>query len=298
MSTVAAARQRHLGLACGVVVILLFSSFTLVSRLGFSSSLRPLDVAALRFATAGTLMLPLFGRHGGMAGVRWRDALALAFTGGLGFALLAYAGFALAPAAHAAVLLHGTLPLFTFVLALLTSAVSLTRRNAVGFATIFLGILAMAWDSVATGTPRQLLGDGALLLASLSWSAYGLLARRVALPPARAAAIVAVLSMSAFLPVYLCLPGETLSTAPLQQLLLQGVFQGVLIGVCSVFVYTQAVASLGAVTTALFTAAVPVVTTLGAVLLLGEHPGPTAWAGVVVVTLGMAIALGRAGSAR
>lgn len=51
-------RERRIGLTCGVLSVLLFSSFTLVSRLGFSSRLQLVDLAALRFGIGGTL-LPL-----------------------------------------------------------------------------------------------------------------------------------------------------------------------------------------------------------------------------------------------
>jgi drug/metabolite transporter (DMT)-like permease len=284
------ARTRAIGILCGIAVILLFSGFTLVSRLGFASSLKLMDIAALRFGIGGLIMLPVL-LHYGFSQVRWRDAAALAFFGGLGFALFAYAGFSLAPASHGAVLLHGTLPLFTFVIAYLTLSEPATSRRAVGLAAILVGILAMAWDSLAGSTTRQLLGDGSLLLASISWSAYGLLARRVGLAPAHSASIVAVLSMVCFLPVYLVLPGKAIFVATWQELVLQGVFQGVLIGAVSIFVYSRAVAALGAVDTALFTAAVPCVTTIAAVFLLGEVPTPAAIAGVVIVTTGMAISM-------
>ena len=151
----------------------------------------------------------------------------------------------------------------------------------------------MAWDSVSHGSRGQLLGDGALLLASISWSAYGLLARRLGLRPAHSASIVAVLSLCCFLPAYLVLPGagHTILQAGGKELLLQALFQGVLIGAGSIFVYTRAVASLGAVETALFTAAVPCVTTVAAIFLLAEIPSPAAVAGVIMVTAGMAVAM-------
>lgn len=281
-------KTRVIGILCGIAVILLFSGFTLVSRLGFASSLKLMDIAALRFAIGGLLLLPVL-LHYGLSGVRWRDAAALAFTGGLGFALFAYTGFSLAPTSHGSVLLHGTLPLFTFALAWLTSSATAGGRRALGLTAILLGILAMAWDSLAGSTLRQLRGDGSLLLASISWSAYGLLARRLGLAPAHSASIVAVLSMCCFLPVYLMLPGKALLFAPWQELVLQGIFQGVLIGAVSIFVYSRAVATLGAVETALFTAAVPCVTTISAVFLLGEVPSAMGLGGVVIVTVGMAI---------
>jgi drug/metabolite transporter (DMT)-like permease len=276
----AASTDRAAGVACAVLSVLLFSSFTLVSRLGLSSSLAPPDLAALRFGIGGILLLPVLLRHG-FRGVRARDAVALAALGGLGFALLAYAGFSLAPAAHGAVLLHGTLPLFSHVLA------RESRRRRAGIVLIAAGIALMAYDSVARASPRQLLGDGLLLGASLAWSGYGVLAQRIGLRPAHGASIVVVLSMIAFLPLYALLPGKRLPLLGARELVLQVTVQGVLIGALSIFVYTRAVAALGAAETALFTAAVPCITLLATIPLLSEVPSAVATAGAVVVTLGM-----------
>jgi len=288
----AAIRERTIGVLCGLVVVALFSGFTLVSRIGFSSALTLPDIAALRFGIGGTLLLPVLLRHG-LSGVSWRDAAALAFLGGLGFALFAYAGFSLAPASHGAVLLHGTLPLFTFALSAALVGATATRAKVAGVALISLGVAAMALDSLSGATGRQLLGDAALLLASACWSGYGLLVKRLDLPPARAAAIVAVFSMVCFLPVYAVLPGTVLFAADWRDVLVQAVFQGVFIGAVSIFVYTRAVAALGAAETALFTAAVPCVTTLAAIPLLSEVPNVAGVAGVATVTAGMIIAMRR-----
>lgn len=281
---------RGTGAAYAVASVLLFSGFTLASRLGLASSLAPTDLAALRFGVGGLLMLPVLRRYG-WRGVRWRDAAALAFFGGLGFALLAYSGFALAPAAHGAVLLHGTLPLFTFAIARVATPAARASVRPAGLVLIGAGIVLMAFDSVAQAPPRQLAGDALLLLASASWSAYGVLARRLGLPAAQSAAIVAVMSMACFLPVYAFMPGKSLFLASPRELLVQAAVQGVLIGAVSIFVYTRAVAALGPATTALFTAAVPCITTVAAVPLLAEWPSRTAALGVAVVTSGMMLAM-------
>lgn len=282
-------RERLVGLSCAVLSVLLFSSFTLVSRLGLTSSLTLPDLAALRFGIGGVLLLPVLVRSGLRRETR-RHAAALAFLGGLGFALLAYAGFSLAPAAHGSVLLHGTLPLFTSVIASGGALRRGARGRIAGLVLIGAGVGLMAYDSLAVASPRQLLGDGFLLLASLSWSSYGVLSRRVGLPPATAAATVAVLSGAVFLPVYAIWPGKALLAAGARELLLQATVQGVLIGAVSIFVYTRAVAALGPSATALFAAAVPCLTTLAAVPLLSERPTGTAVAGVAVVTFGMVLA--------
>ena len=280
--------DRALGILCAIGSVLLFSSFTLASRLGFSASLRPPDVAALRFGIGGVLMLPVLLRHG-LAGARLRDAVGLALFGGLGFAMLAYAGFSMAPAAHGAVLLHGTLPLTTAVILQLSGQAHRPYRP-LGLVLVGTGVALMAYDSLAGANLRQLTGDGCLLLASASWSAYGVLARRLALPPGQAAAIVAVFSMVCFIPVYAILPGKALFHVGLRTLVLQGFVQGVLVGAVSIFVYTRAVAALGPDRTALFTAAVPCVTSLAAIPLLSELPSPAAAVGIGAVTLGLLLA--------
>ena len=282
-------RERLVGICCALLSVLLFSSFTLASRLGLSSRLNLMDLAALRFGVGGILLLPvLLGSD--LRGVGWPHAAALAFFGGLGFALLAYTGFSLAPAVHGAVLLHGTLPLFTYAVLRATTARSGPRPLPAGVLFIGAGVAFMAYDSLAVASARQLVGDLFLLLASLSWSAYGVLSRRLGLPPAVGASLVAVLSCCVFLPVYALWPGKALLTAGTRELLLQALIQGVLIGAVSIFVYTRAVATLGPAATTLFAAAVPVITMLAAVPLLSESPSRLALAGVGIVTLGMVVA--------
>lgn len=284
-----ASRERRVGLTYAACSVFLFSSFTLFSRLGLTTGVRASDIAALRFGIGGLLLAPLLAQRG-LAGIRSVDALVLAFCGGIGFVFFAYTGFRLAPAAHGSVLLHGTIPIFTD---LFVGAVAIVERGrrTVGTVLIAIGVAAMAYDSLATAHGRQLLGDGCLLLASLLWSAYGVRARKSLLAPAHAASIVAVFSLACFAPIYLFFLHPALSAFGLRQLLLQAVVQGVLIGTVSIFVYTNAVARLGPTTTSLFTAAVPCVTTLAAIPLLGETPSSVALSGVVIVTLGMAVGL-------
>lgn len=239
----------------------------------------------MRFGIGGALLAPILWRRG-IGGLRLTQALALAWCGGIGFALFAYAGFALAPAGHGAVLLHGTLPLFTH---LLTPRQAQIMRPA-AIALIAGGIALMAADSLLGANPQQLLGDACLLLASLCWSAYGLRLRSSGLTPAHAASVVAVLSLVIFAPVYALWPGRAWQAAA-DVLAFQAVVQGVLIGAVSIFVYTRAAAELGAARMSLFTAAVPCVTTLSAIPLLGEVPTLAACLGLALVTLGLNLAL-------
>lgn len=278
------------GIAYACCVVILFSGFVVVSRLGFATVLTLPDIAALRFGIGGLMLSPILIMHG-LSGLRFRQAVALAVLGGLGFALFAYAGFALAPAAHGAVLLHGTLSLTTALLVWAFGGSAPGRGRIAGLAIIVAGIAAMAWDGFANASLSLLIGDACLLLASLCWSGYGLYVRHLGLSAVRAAALVAVISATMFLPAYALLPGKMLWEAQWRELLLQGIFQGIFIGAISIFVYTRAVALLGASQVSLFTATVPVVTVLAAFILLAEVPGFFSLVGVALVTTGMVIAL-------
>lgn len=275
---------------------LLFSSFTLVSRLAVQTTFDVLDLAAVRMAVAGALMVPLALRYG-MSGLGWRRSVVLALLGGLGFALFAYSGFARAPALHGGVFLHGALPLFGTIAGVLLLGERPGRARLTGIALIVAGVVAIGWDALGAGmSARVMIGDACLAGASLCWAFYAVVVRRWGLDPLHAAAIVAPLSALLYLPVYLAVAGDRILAVDTAALWTQAAFQGVLIGVVSLLCYTAAVRLLGATETALATAAVPCLTALGAIPVLGEWPSPVAAAGVAVTTLGMIVAFQPGGS--
>lgn len=279
------------GVLCVVGAVCLFASFILFSRLGITaSSLSAPDIALLRFTVAGTLMLPVLMRYG-MGSIRVNDALLLALSGGLGFAMFAYSGFSLAPASHGGALVHGTIPMFTALLGWFAGKVQLPRLAWYGHLLIQLGIAVVLLDAGHGGTWLQGAGDVSLLMAGLCWAVYGLLCQRLRLAPLHTMAIVAVGSMLCFAPLYMFLPSAGFHDAAWKDIVFQAVFQGVLIGIVSGLLYTRAVALLGASTTALFTAAVPCITALTGIWLLDEIPSLMAWLGIACVTTGLVVAM-------
>jgi drug/metabolite transporter (DMT)-like permease len=274
----------------GGLVVAIFTSFALISRLGIQSSLKPDDLAALRFGIGGLLLLPVIVRHG-LAGLKFRDAAALTLFGGIGFAMLAYAGLSRTPANHGSVLLHGSLPLAAILLASLLSRRWPVRRQWTGSLLIVVGIVVMAWDSLIQADLYQMSGDILLVIAALSWSAYGLLARKRNIPALQAAAIVNVLSLIAYLPLYFAFYSGRLLHAGIFDVALQAVYQGIVISIVSIFAYTRAVSLLGATSTALLATIVPALTALFAIPLLGEWPSAWAIVGIILTTSGMIVAL-------
>jgi hypothetical protein len=82
------------------------------SRAGFSTSPTLPNIAALRFGIGAIVLLQLIIKYG-ISGSRFGQIILISALGGLGFAVLAYSGFALAPDSHGGVLIHGALTLTT-----------------------------------------------------------------------------------------------------------------------------------------------------------------------------------------
>lgn len=283
-------RALALGYLYGAVCVAIFSSFVLISRIGMRTDLAVPDLLALRFGVGGLILAPVLVRSG-MRGARLRDAVTLAVLGGLGFAVLAYAGIARTPTTHATVFLHGTLPLSTALIIAAYARVWPSYHRLVGISAISVGVAAMACDSLANADRSQLLGDAMLFAAATLWSAYAVFAQVRNISALQAAAFVAVFSSAIYIPIYVALGRGNLINASLPDLILQTLFQGVIIGVVSIFAYTRATALLGPTSAALLTTIVPTITTVLAIPLLGEWPSVIVAVGIVITTVGMVIAL-------
>lgn len=281
-------RGRSIGLLAALGVIVVWTGFILTGRAGISAgNLGPWDMAALRFGVSGLVMLPVLLRYG-LGSLYFYQAVTLGCFAGLGFALLVYHGFSFAPAAHGAILLPGTLPLWTALLSIFVLAEPLGRRRILSLGLIASGVAALAVEAFqGQGLEGAWRGDLLLSGACLSWAVYTVLARRWQADPIRTTAFTAVLTAVAFLPVYLVALPSGLHRAGLFELLWQGFYQGICAVVLALFFFTTAVKHLGAATTTIVTAVVPASVTLGAVVLLGEPVTPIALVGVGLVTLGM-----------
>lgn len=277
------------GYLAALIVVCCWSGFNIVSRIGGKSELTPFDIAALRFGVAGLLMSPLFIRV--MRDIdrsRFVQYLVVTCFGGLGYALLAYTGFSLAPAAHAGVLVNGGIPFATALIAWLALGQRPHGRAVVALAIALAGIVLIGLQSFThiEAGGRQWVGDLCFLAAAVSWAIAGLLMRRWRLQPIDTTAMMVGLSAVVYLPVYILLLPTHLAEVSFNTLLLQGVYQGLIAATLAGIFYNHANHTIGPHKASLMLALVPGITALAAVPLLGESLTPLAICGVVLVTFG------------
>lgn len=280
-------RQTLLGFAAAGMVVVFWSGFNIVSRLGGRSALTPFDLAALRFGLSALVLLPVFLRR--PTAIPWPRLLVLSSFGGLGYALLVYAGFSLAPAAHAGVLVNGGIPFATALAAWGLLGFRPNRGVMIAFSLTGLGIALMGYQSMTVPVGQgslQWLGDLFFFCGALCWGVFGVLLRRWHLRPFDAMAGLATVSAVLYLPVYLVWLPKAMLAVPMSQLILQGVYQGIVAAVGAGLLFAYASQTIGPIKAALMLALVPGISAVAAVPLLGEPINPTTVFGLICVTFG------------
>jgi drug/metabolite transporter (DMT)-like permease len=274
------------GFLWAALTVVIWAAYPVVTRLGVTQTLAPGDLFALRFGISALLFLPYLGwRAGALPAGAWVKGIGLALCQGT-LAGLVIVGLELAPARHASALIQGVIPAWLLIVGALFLDQRFGRRSVWVVTLIAAGVAALV-----IGSSEQVLhGDVLFLLASLLACGYILQARHYRLPPTATAAFVAVYSAIGFLPWYFLSGTHSFAQASPSELVLQTVYQGVLIGCVSFIALNRAIAGLGCIRTGALLSAVPVLTAIIAVPVLGEYPSLVDCAALVLITLGVGLA--------
>jgi len=304
---------RTIGLLAAVVTVTIWTGFIIIARASAQRTLTPFDIALLRIVGASLVLLPwgwwmVRRRHAalgasapasslaGISPLPLRTTALLGSFGGLLYALLAYSGFFHAPATHAAVLMPGSLPLWTALLAAWLLRDHITPLRAAGLALIVAGDLLVGGRSLlaAFSGGDVWKGDLLFMLAASSWATYSVLARRHAVDAVQATIAITAFACMVYLPSYALLVWlgavtSHLAQAPWSEIAFQMLFQGGGSVVVSGIGFTRMIQHYGPVRSTMITALVPGLSAVGAVVFLDE---PMHWnlvAGLLLVTAGILV---------
>lgn len=299
---------RTVGLASAAITVLIWTSFIVIARASAAHTLLPLDIALMRILGASSVLLPWawwrmraerargqrVGSLLGLSPLPLRATVQAGFFGGLLYAVLAYTGFFYAPAAHASVLMPGSLPLWTALLAMWLLHEKIPAARALGLACIVLGDLLVGGMSLLKAFEGGEVWKGDLLFmgAASCWAAYTVTARRLGLDAVRATMAITAFAFVGFVPLFALATTQGwwpthIPQASWGELLFQAAFQGGGSVVISGITFTQMVRHFGPVRTTMITALVPGLSALGAVAVLGEPMHWNLLAGLALVTGGI-----------
>jgi len=281
------------GAVFGVAAVSIWAGWMAVTRIGVTTTLNAWDIAALRFGLAGLVLLPVVWRKGmALNTLGWPRLILLVSGAGAPYALVAAQGLRFASAADAGALIPGVMPLFVALLAAALLAERFSAQRKAGLVLIFLGIVCIAGASLLAGDLARTGGHVLFLGAALLWACFTVVMRWAKLAPLHATALVSVGSLISYVPVYLLVAGKHIVDAPIADIALQVLYQGLLATVVSLTLFGRAVAILGASSGAAFGALVPAIAALLAIPMLGEFPSLADWIGIAAISFGVYLASG------
>jgi drug/metabolite transporter (DMT)-like permease len=217
----------------------------------------------------------------------WSGLTAIVTGCGAPMVLLVNAGLLFAPAAHGGALFPGVMPLMVAVLAAIILKEAFTSQKKVGLALILVGALGIVWGSGGTIGTAQNIGHMLFLAAGFVWACYTVAMRSARLEGLHAAAIAGVGSLVLYLPVYAAFAGTAVFKAPVFDIALQAVVQGLLTAIVALLLYGRMVSILGATGGAAFVALTPATTALMAIPILGEWPSAVDCAAIALISVGV-----------
>lgn len=287
-------KQMIVGLVAALITVLVWSSYFLSLRIGALTPLTLVELSFFRFAVPGLLLLPIFIKSiNDYKKVPLIYLLGIVLGSGLPFFLLSAHGIQLTQVAYGSTLIPGTVPLFVTLFAVLIYKQPLPGFRKWGLITIVIGIMAMLIHAGSSFDTSLLIGQGIFLICALLWAAFTISIRQSGLAPLKVAALAA-LPNGVLITLWIIITGPELGysalplSALLGQLLVQGIFVGILSGLC----FSMAIVRIGAEKTSAIGAATPAVATFFATIMLGEQMDISLLIGMALIISGVFLASG------
>jgi drug/metabolite transporter (DMT)-like permease len=281
------------GAGYGFAAVAIWAGWSVMTRLAVTTSFDAWDVVALRYGVAGLILAPILLQRG-LARDRlgWLGLAVFIAGQGAPYALVAAGGLRFAPAGDQGALNPGCMPLFVALIAAIILREQLATARKFGLSLILSGALVIISSPGTAWSGSRSFGDALFLVAAFLTAGFTVVMRRAKLEPLHTAALVSTGSLAIYLPIYFALCGTRLAQLPLAEFAVQAIFQGVVVTIVALLLYSRAVAILGASGGAAFGALVPALSALFAIPLLGEWPTAPDWVAIASISAGVYLASG------
>lgn len=284
-------RAQQMGFVWAGLTVAIFSGWFVVTRFSVTRELRIWDIAALRFGIGCVLLAPtLLRRRSRLPIGAWANGLVFALLWGAPFVLLVAFGLKLTSAGQAASIAPTLMPVFVGLFAWVFMRERQGHIRWLGYTAIVIGLTCLIVAGASGHGRPSPVGVGALAAAAAMWAVYTLLFRRSGLAPIQAAALICFWSAVLFLPVYFMLGLSRFSVASPGEIVLQAVYQGVLVSGLAIVTFNRAVSLLGSGAATAIIAILPAVASTLAVPVLGETPAVGEWLSMALIALGVLLA--------
>ena len=270
-----------------MTVVLIWSTWLVVSRSGAQSSLTIYDLAALRYGVSACIALPFVLYYQPWKNMNLGRIIKVTLLLGPLYILFVFSGFNYAPAAHGGIFMNGAIPALTLFIAWLWFSEIPRRVQIAGVVLILVGGLLAIADASQLSLRNSWIGDLMFLLGGLFFSCYLVANRRWGITATQVLLCGSVLNAFVYVPIWWLFLPSGFESASHQQIYLQLLYQGLVPNLLGLLLVGVAVKHIGSAPTAAFMAAVPPMGTLLSLLFLGETLGFLGWLSLLVLTPGI-----------
>lgn len=249
-----------------LAMVCIWSGWITISRYGVHTRLQPADITLLRYWTALVVVSPLVVCYSWRRFRLWQYLL-VGLGVGFPYTMLSFYALKVLRAAHAGVLVNGMLPVLGAVAAWLLFRQRLAAHRYAAIGLIFIANVAMTGGSVFSFD--SVFGIVLLLAAAVCYTGHMTGLRLCSMRWQDAVVVVPVVNVVLFTPLWFLFP-TGFAEASLQDMVVQAVYQGIVVNVLALICVAYAIRHLGTITVALLMSLVPVTTALLAWAMLGE----------------------------
>ena len=286
--------RRRIAIASLIVLMIVWGS-TFVMTKAAALEIPPVTLATLRFLIASLVLLPVAIARGGMSRLPrplpWGALTLMALTGIAGFALTFTFALVYGSASQGA-LIYAALPAAIALAAVAFLKEKPPRRRTAGIALSIIGVaLLIITGESDLASPHPVLGALWMLGAVICWTAYTVIAKRLA-----HADYVATITLISTIGTLMLLPGAAFEllhqpwSNPSLSAWLSALFLGTVASALAYLVYGYVLRELDASLVGVYTNLDPIVGVLIAVLFFGETLSVGQIAGGLIALVGMWLA--------
>lgn len=278
-----------LGYLAAASVMLIWATWLVASRSGAQSSLTAFDLAAMRYGISAIFALPIVLYFKPWQSMPIKRIVTLSFLLSPFYILCVFGGFNFAPAAHGGIFMNGVLPAVTLFIAWLWNKEKAVPRQLIGVVMIIVGAALAVADASQLSLVGSWKGDLMFFAGAIFFSGYLVISRRWQISTTQILLCSSVINAILYVPIWYFFLPSGIAEAPQSQLLLQGLYQGLIPNLLGLLLVAYAVRNVGSAATAAFMAAVPAMGTILSLFFLGEVPGLLGWFSLAVLTPGIVL---------
>ncbi len=285
--------SRLIGVTAALATVMVWAAWLIVTRYAMTSDFTAVDIGLLRFAVPFALLAPIWLKRGiWPKGLSLVNGVTMLVGSGAFYTLLVANALQFVPASHVGILLPGVMGVWAVLIAVLLFGERPGWVRLTGYGMVITGIVLLAVLKPGHATGDTILyGYGLVSVGALMWACYTHAMRQSGLGALEAAAFVGFWSF-VIMAVVAVFTGTNLAEAPMDDVLLLLVIQGLLAGCVAAVTYGLAVRHIGSTGASAFGSMTPALTALGGVFLLGEAGNLILVLAVVLVIFGVMVASG------